>query len=79
VRNDPQVLEAIERTLTNDYKNKGFYHGDVRWRNIGIRRKGGEVSAVVFDMESVEEIALSKQELKEDWVERVMAVLKDRL
>jgi hypothetical protein len=72
-RKDPVVVAAIRRTLEEDYFNKGLTHGDIAWRNIGIRREGAVVSAVVFDMETVK-----REKPEQGWVDLRMQELKDR-
>ncbi len=78
-RHNEEVLAAIEKTLREDYYEKGWYHGDVAWRNIGIRRKEGVIEAVVFDMESVEEISdmNENEKPKKSWVKEQMEKLKE--
>jgi len=80
-RDDEEVLKAIETTLKNDYAAKGFYHDDVRWRNIGIRRSPGKLRAVVFDMESVKCVKKMSPEQRpaEDWVADTMSDLRKRM
>jgi hypothetical protein len=48
--------DALFDTLTSKFVNKGLYHGDVKWKNIGIyrQRDGGVDILVVFDLHSVE-------------------------
>jgi hypothetical protein len=73
-RKEVAVLEAIEATLRRDYDKNQLVHRDIAWRNIGIRRSGDKVEAVVFDMESVEE----KVDSESDWVAKAMTELKKR-
>ena len=54
---DEATLEAICTTLKDDYQEKGFMHGDVAWRNVGVYKHNGKIAAVVFDMQSVSETA----------------------
>jgi hypothetical protein len=73
-RKDETVLAAIKHTLLADYHRQGWLHGDVAWRNVGIRREGKGVKAVLFDMDEVREI--NGQD--ETWVEDATAKLKKR-
>lgn len=80
-KRDDDVVKAIETTLRKDYAAKGFYHDDVRWRNIGIRRDQEGLQAVVFDMESVkvlQEISL-EQKPNGDWVREKICDLRKRM
>lgn len=80
-RDDNDVLKAIETTLKRDYADKGLYHNDVRWRNIGIRRSREGLHAVVFDMESVERVnaMTSVHKPGTDWVEEKISDLRKRI
>ena len=80
-KRDDDVVKAIETTLRNDYAAKGFYHDDVRWRNIGIRRSKEEVHPVVFDMESVKRVEemSSEQKPDSDWVTKKIFDLRKRM
>lgn len=53
---------------------KGFRHGDVAWRNVGVYREDGEVRAVVFDMQKV-----NPCEANTDWVTSAVASLSAKL
>lgn len=57
-----------------DYFRKGWTHGDVAWRNIGIRRSASSVVAVVFDMDQVVET----QHQDKVWVDEMMEKLQKR-
>lgn len=65
------TLEAVEKTLTNDFMDKGIRHDDVAWRNVGVYRQGGQTKAVVFDMQKVRCV----ENEKEDWVTPAVASL----
>jgi hypothetical protein len=69
-------LEAVKKTLTDDFMEKGFRHDDVAWRNVGVYRQGGQTKAVVFDMQQV--YCVEKHE-KEDWVTPAVARLCEKL
>jgi hypothetical protein len=69
-------LEAVQKTLTDDFMKKGFRHDDVAWRNVGVYREGGQTKAVVFDMQQV--YCVEKHE-KEDWVTPAVARLSEKL
>lgn len=77
-RNDGAVLKAIAKTLTDDYQQKGWYHDDVAWRNIGIRRRDGIVVAVVYDMESVKKVAEMSKSPEANWIHTALRKLTDR-
>jgi hypothetical protein len=38
-RREELVLKAIEKILSEDYRDRGFKHDDVAWRDVGIRRE----------------------------------------
>jgi hypothetical protein len=46
--------EALFETLSSKFVANGLYHGDVKWKNIGIYRRDQMVKLVVFDLHSVE-------------------------
>jgi hypothetical protein len=68
-------LEAVKKTLTNDFMGKGFRHDDVAWRNVGIYCQGGQTKAVVFDMQQV----YCVENQNEDWVTPAVASLSKKL
>jgi hypothetical protein len=74
------VLQAIEKTLRTDFEARGWYHGDLWWRNIGIRRSENGVRAVVFDMESVKRVSeMTDKKPDTDWVAAKITHLKKRM
>ena len=66
------LLQKVEETLTNRYDINGWYHGDVKWRNIGQDKNE---NVVVFDMGLVRRKQTKKDE---GWVGRAMDDLKKR-
>lgn len=70
-----ETLQAVQTTLREDFQEKGFRHDDVAWRNVGVYRgEGGQVKAVVFDMQRVVEF-----HQKEDWVHSAVLSLSEKL
>jgi hypothetical protein len=59
--------DALFDTLTSKFMNNGLYHGDVKWKNIGIYLKNGVEILVVFDLHSVESRVVDRAE----WFENV--------
>jgi hypothetical protein len=72
---DQSTLEAVERTLLNDYDGKGFVHRDVAWRNVGVYQGKDGIEAVVYDMGHV----TSKAEEDEGWVAIAVRSLRQKL
>ena len=72
-----ETLQAVETTLRKDFYEKGFRHGDVAWRNVGVYQdnSNGLVKAVVFDMKRVVE----SHPKEEDWVESAVLSLSRKL
>jgi hypothetical protein len=68
-------LEAVEKTLTKDFMEKGIRHDDVAWRNVGVYCQGGQTKAVVFDMQKVHCV----ENQKENWVTPAVASLSQKL
>ena len=69
-------LDAVHKTLLEDFKNKGIRHDDIAWRNVGVYHgDNGELQAVVFDMQKVCYVA--NQE--EDWVQPAITSLSQKL
>jgi hypothetical protein len=69
-------LDAVQKTLSEDFKNKGMRHEDIAWRNVGLYHgDNGELQAVVFDMQKVCYVA--NQE--EDWVQPAITSLSQKL
>jgi hypothetical protein len=69
-------LDAVQKTLLKDFKNKGIRHDDIAWRNVGVYHdENGQLQAVVFDMQKVFYVA--NQE--EDWVQPAIASLSQKL
>ena len=66
------LLDAVRKTLTEDYDKRGWVHRDVKWRNIGQDPQGN-----VFDMGSVER-KKTVGERCEGWVERAITELEKR-
>jgi hypothetical protein len=68
------TLDAVEKTLREDFMDKGFRHDDVAWRNVGVYCDDGQTKAVVFDMQRVHCV-----ENQEDWVISAVASLSQKL
>ena len=68
----PAMLELVEQTLRVDFDRKGFVHGDVAWRNVGLYKKGDTTKAILFDMASVR----SKDSRDDRWIEEAMLKLR---
>jgi hypothetical protein len=69
-------LDAVQKTLSEDFENKGIRHDDIAWRNVGVYHgDNGELQAVVFDMQKVCYVA--NQE--EDWIRPAIASLHQKL
>jgi hypothetical protein len=69
-------LDAVQKTLLEDFKNKGIRHDDIAWRNVGVYHgDNGQLQAVVFDMQKVSFVA--NQE--EDWVQPAITSLSQNL
>jgi len=69
------TLDAVEKTLREDFLEKGIRHGDVAWRNVGVYLcEDGQTKAVVFDMQQVHFV-----ESQDDWVTPAVASLSERL
>jgi hypothetical protein len=69
-------LDAVQKTLSEDFKNKGIRHEDIAWRNVGVYHgDNGELQAVVFDMQKVCYVA----NLEEDWVQPAITSLSQEL
>ena len=70
------TLAAVEQTLSKDFRDKGFRHRDVAWRNVGVYRgDNGETKAVVFDMQSVGSV----KNQQENWVPAAVESLAEKL
>lgn len=52
------TLDAVEKTLKEDFLAKVFRHYDIAWRNVGIDYDDGKTKAVVFDMRQVDWVCL---------------------
>ena len=70
----PETLDAVAKTLKEDFRANGFRHGDVAWRNVGVYHADGELRAIVFDMQSVEPC-----EADVDWVTPALVSLATKL
>ena len=68
------TLDAVAKTLREDFMEKRFRHGDVAWRNVGVYREDGELRAVVFDMQQVDPCKANT-----DWVTDAVASLSSKL
>jgi hypothetical protein len=75
-RRSKETLEAVRVTLLNDYQRRGFRHGDVAWRNVGVYVEQGQTKAIVFDMQQVTQAQTAQQA---DWVELAVASLAPKL
>ena len=72
------TLEAVEKTLREDFCNKGIRHDDVAWRNVGVYKdKGGQERAVVFDMQKV--CLVEDRTASDDWVQSAVKSLGSKL
>ena len=70
-------LDAVEKTLKEDFEGKNFHHGDVAWRNVGVYLdKNGEKRAVVFDMQTVRRVRHPEDD---DWVTSAVKSLSTKL
>jgi hypothetical protein len=58
---------AFFDTLTSKFISNGLFHGDEKWKNIGIYREDGVDIVVVFDLHSVEHLVVDRDE----WFENV--------
>jgi hypothetical protein len=67
-------LDAVEKTLREDFMEKGIRHDDVAWRNVGVYSDNGQTKAVMFDMQKVH-----FKKKQEDWVESAVAALSQKL
>ena len=65
------LLGKVKETLLNYYDKKGWFHGDVKWRNIG-QDKNQDI--VVFDMGQVRK----RSEEDKGWVEDAINELRKR-
>jgi len=65
------TLDAVEKTLREDFMDKRHRHDDVAWRNVGVYRDGDQMKAVVFDMTKVHH----DENQKGDWVESDIVAL----
>lgn len=74
-RRTQETLDAVAKKSKEDFKAKGFRHGDVAWRNVGVyRADDGEPRAIVFDMQTVEPCKANV-----DWVTPALASLAGKL
>jgi hypothetical protein len=71
------TLDAVEKTLREDFMAERICHGDVAWRNVGVYSDDGQTKAVVFDMQTVHDFVQNKDE--EDWVKSAVAALSKNL
>ena len=69
-----ETLDAVTKTLKEDFKSNGFRHGDVAWRNVGVYYADGELRAIVFDMNTVE-----PSEADVDWITPALDSLAEKL
>jgi hypothetical protein len=74
-KRNQSTLEAVEKTLSEDFMERGIRHDDVAWRNVGVYREKGQTKAVVFDMQQVACV----ENQKEDWVKTAIACLSQPL
>ena len=71
VRDRFLLLPKVKETLMTSYDKKGWFHGDVKWRNIGQDKNQ---NVVVFDMGQVRK----KKETDEGWVQKAIDELGKR-
>ena len=71
VRDRVLLLLKVEETLKTRYDKKDWFHGDVKWRNIGQDR---EKNVVVFDMGLVRK----KKKTDEGWVQKAIDELRKK-
>ena len=57
------TLDAVEKTVREDFMKKGMHHGDLAWQNVGVYNENSQAKAVVFDMQKVQCV-----EYQENWV-----------
>lgn len=70
------TLDAVEKTLREDFMAKGFRHDDVAWRNVGVYYgDDGQTKAVVFDMQQVYVV----ENKEKDWVKSAVMSLSQKL
>lgn len=60
---------SIRVVLQEKFENRGYVHGDVKWRNIGCYLKNGELTPVVFDLEGV---CKYKEEVHRGWIDNAI-------
>ena len=78
VSRDKRAVDAVRRTLQEDYVDRGWTQPvrEVRWRNIGFYSdQDGHSRAVVFDMSHVER----NEEENSSWVDDCIGWLNGRL
>jgi len=69
-------LDVVQKTLLEDFQNKGIRYGDVAWRNVGVHHdNNGQLQAVAFDMQQVCHAANKE----EDWVQTAIRSLSRKL
>jgi hypothetical protein len=62
-----EFCDQIQILLWEKFINRGYVHGDVRWRNIGIYRESSGVEVpVLYDLETVREYS---EETDMNWIE----------
>lgn len=74
---DERALNAVEKTLTEDYADNRWMQPvqEVKWRNIGFYLSEGELKAVVFDVSHVERLVRPGSE----WVRECVDALRNKL
>jgi hypothetical protein len=75
-----EILHLVQEMLVRDFLDRGFWHNDVRWPNIGLT-KGcirGEMKkvAIMLDMEAV---TRSPPENQSAWLDDVMTELRRKI
>jgi hypothetical protein len=71
---DGTTLALVEQCLKERFVPLNLMHGDVRWRNIGVYKRGTETSVVVFDLEEVKQT-----DERSSWVSENILKLKKRM
>jgi hypothetical protein len=73
---DKVTLDAVERTLKEDYHKKGLVHEDVAWRNIGVYNSEEGIQAVAYDMGNLRPV---NEDESDKWVATAVERLRTKL
>lgn len=70
-------LQPISDLLLNTFQNRGYFHADVTWRNVGVYLTAdGEVIPVLFDLCELEYF---NQEKHGNWIEIAISKLRAQI